>query len=95
MDVVANYVAGEEVVGAFFSHESDNGKAPADDDEGPNRGPEKNNNKKHDRTSTRPSMTTSSLRLGARSLEAPRRGRSSTRCLRSPALPQGRGQPQT
>ena len=35
MDVVANYAAGEEAVGAFFSHENDKGKAPADDNEGP------------------------------------------------------------
>jgi len=47
MDVVANYVAGEEAVGAFFSHKSDKGKVPADDDEGPSRGPKNyNNNKK-------------------------------------------------
>jgi len=42
MDVVSNYAAGEEAVGAFFSHENDKGKAPADDDEGPNRGSKKN-----------------------------------------------------
>ena len=46
MDVAANYAAGEEAVGAFFSHENDKGKAPADNDEGPSRGPKKNNNKK-------------------------------------------------
>ena len=46
MDVVANYAAGEEAVGAFFSQESDKGKAPADDNEGPSGGPKKNNNKK-------------------------------------------------
>jgi hypothetical protein len=46
MDVVANYTAGEEAVGTFFSHESDKGKAPVDDDKGPSRGPKKNNKKK-------------------------------------------------
>jgi hypothetical protein len=46
MDVVANYAAGEEAVGAIFSHENDKGKASADDDEGPSRGPKKSNNKK-------------------------------------------------
>jgi hypothetical protein len=46
MDVVANYATGEEAVGAFFSHESDKGRAPADDDEGLSRGPKKSNNKK-------------------------------------------------
>ena len=46
MDVVANYAAGEEVVGAFFSYEGSKGKAPADDDEGPSRGPKKSKKKK-------------------------------------------------
>jgi len=49
MDVVGNYVAGEEAVGAFFNHENDKGKAPAEDDKGPSRGPKKNNNKKKTR----------------------------------------------
>ena len=46
MDVVANYAASEEAVGAFFNHENDKGKAPADDDEGPSKGPKKNKKKK-------------------------------------------------
>jgi len=46
MDVVANYAAGEEAVGAFFSCEGSKGKSPADDDEGPSRGPKKNKKKK-------------------------------------------------
>jgi len=46
MDVVANYAAGEEAVGAFFSHKRDKGKVLANDDEGSSRGPRKNNNKK-------------------------------------------------
>jgi len=46
MDVVLNYVASEEVVGAFFSQESVKGKATVDDDEGPSRGPKKNKKKK-------------------------------------------------
>jgi len=41
MDMVANYAAGEEAVGAFFSCEGDKGKSPADDNEGPSRGPKK------------------------------------------------------
>ena len=41
MNVVANYVASEEAVGAFFSHESGKGKAPVDDDEGPSKGSKK------------------------------------------------------
>ena len=46
MDVVANYAAGEEAVDTFFNHESGKGKAPADDDEGPNRGSKKSKKKK-------------------------------------------------
>jgi len=46
MDVVANYAAGEEAVGAVFNHEDDKGKAPTDDDEGLSRGPKKNKKKK-------------------------------------------------
>ena len=45
MDIEANYAAGEEAVGAFFNHENDKGKAPADDDEGPRRGLKKNKKK--------------------------------------------------
>ena len=46
MDVVANYTAGEEAVGAFFSYEGRKGKPPADEDEGPSQGPKKNKKKK-------------------------------------------------
>jgi len=49
MDVVANYAAGEEAVGAFFSCEGRKGKSSADDDEGPSRGPKKNKKKKKTR----------------------------------------------
>ena len=46
MDVVANYAAAEEAVGAFFSCEEGKGKLPADDDEGPSQGPKRNKKKK-------------------------------------------------
>jgi len=46
MDVVANNVASEEEVGAFFNHENDKGKAPVDNDDGPSRRPKKNKKKK-------------------------------------------------
>ena len=49
MDVVANYVAGEEAVGAFFSCEGRKGKPPTDDEESPGRGPKKNKKKKKTR----------------------------------------------
>jgi len=45
MDVVANYAAGEEAVGAFFSCEGKKGKQPADEDGTPSRGPKKNKKK--------------------------------------------------
>ena len=46
IDMVANYAAGEEVVGAFFNHEGNKGKAPVDDDEAPSRRSKKGNKKK-------------------------------------------------
>ena len=46
MDVVANYAAREEAVGTFFSCEGGKGKSPADEDEGPSRGPKKSKRKK-------------------------------------------------
>ena len=78
MDVVANYRAIEEAVGVFFSHESDKGKVPADDDEGHNRGSKKNNNNnKKVRQNKRKALSPQS---SIRSLEAPRGG-----CLRQDA----------
>jgi len=46
MDVVANYAAGEEAVGAFFNCEGRKGKQPTDDVKGPSRGPNKSKKKK-------------------------------------------------
>ena len=46
MDVVANYAAGEDAIGAFFSYEGGKGIAPANVDEGPTRGPKKSKKKK-------------------------------------------------
>jgi len=81
MDVVANYAAGEEAVGAFFSCEGGKGKSSADDDEGPSRGPKKNKKiRKHGRSSGKPSTMTSSPPWSARGLEDPQRGLSSTKC---------------
>jgi len=81
MDVVANYAAGEEAVGAFFSCEGGKGKSPADDDEGPSRGPKKNKKKKKARCSSgRPSTTISSPPWSAKGLEDPQRALSSTKC---------------
>jgi len=45
MDVVANYAAGEEAVGAFFSCEGGKGKQPADEDGTSSRGQKKNKKK--------------------------------------------------
>jgi len=49
MDIVANYAAGEEAIGAFFSCEGRKGKLSADDDEGPSLVPKKNKKKKKTR----------------------------------------------
>jgi hypothetical protein len=46
MDVVANYVAGEEAVRAFFNDGKEKGKVRADDVETPSKGPNNSNNKK-------------------------------------------------
>jgi len=56
MDIVANYAVGEEAVGAFFSCEGGKGKSPADDDEGPSRGPKKNKKKKKARSFRREAL---------------------------------------
>ena len=45
MDVVANYAAGEEAVGAFFNSEGKKGKQPIDEDGTPSRGLKKNKKK--------------------------------------------------
>ena len=46
IDMVENYAVGEEVVGAFFSHEGSKEKVLVDDDEGPSRGSKKSKKKK-------------------------------------------------
>jgi len=46
MDVVANYVVGEDAVGALFSDGMDKGKAQADDFDSPSKCLRKNNKKK-------------------------------------------------
>jgi len=77
IDMVANYAASEDAVGAFFNHEGSKGKAPVDDDKGPRR--------KHDRSSGRLTTMISSLLSTIKSLEARRRGPSLTKFSRSPA----------
>jgi hypothetical protein len=87
MDVVANYVAGDEAVGAFFNHESGKGKARADDDEGPSRGSKKSKMKKKTRPIKWESLDDDFVAAFER--KKPRgtqRGPSSIRCSRSPAL---------
>jgi len=49
MDVVANYAAGEEAVGTFFTCEGRKGKQPADEEGTPRRGPKKNKKKQKTR----------------------------------------------
>jgi len=81
MDVVANYAAGEEAVGAFFSCEGRKDKQPAGEDEPPRRGLKKNRrSRKCDSSSRRTSTTTSSPPRSGRSLEAHQMEVSSIRC---------------
>ena len=86
MDIVANYTTGEEAVGAFFSHENDKGKAPADD-EGSSRGPKKNNKKKKAQQNKREVLDDDFIAaVECKKLRGPQRGPSLTRCSRSHAL---------
>jgi len=72
MDVVANYVVGEEAVGAFFSYEGGKGKTTADDD-APAEDPRRTRRRrKHGRSNEKPSTTTSSPSWNVKGLEAPR-----------------------
>ena len=71
MDMVANYVAGEEAVSAFFSHKGSKEKAPVDDNEGPSRGPRRARRRNRDHSSGRPLTMISSLLQSAKSLEVP------------------------
>jgi hypothetical protein len=46
MDIITNFVAGEEAVGAIFSGDQDKGKHKVDDPVSSSRGSKRNNNKK-------------------------------------------------
>jgi hypothetical protein len=46
MDIVTNYAAGEEVVGAIFGGDQDKGKHKDEEPEGSNRGTKRSNRKK-------------------------------------------------
>jgi hypothetical protein len=46
MDIVTNYAAGEEAVGAIFGGDQDKGKRKDEDPESSNRGTKRNNRKK-------------------------------------------------
>jgi len=87
MDVVANYAAGEEAVGAFFSGEGGKGKQPADEEGTPVEGSRRTRrSRKCGSTSRRTSTTISSPPWSGRSLEAPQMEVFSTRCSKSHAL---------
>ena len=89
MDVVANYAAGEDAVKAFFSHESDKGKAPADnDDEGPSRGSQKINNKKKKTRQNKHEALDDDfvVTVKCKKPRGPQRGQSLTRCSKNPTL---------
>jgi len=81
MDVVANYAAGEEAVDAFFSCEGRKGKQPADDDEGPSRGPKKSKKKKKIRPFQREDLDDDLIAAMERKKpRGPQMGASSIRC---------------
>jgi hypothetical protein len=46
MDIITNYVAGEEAVGAIFGGDQDKGKHKNEEPESSNRGAKRNNNTK-------------------------------------------------
>jgi hypothetical protein len=46
MDIVTNYVADEEAIGAIFSGDQDKGKRKDEEHEGSNRGAKRSNRKK-------------------------------------------------
>jgi hypothetical protein len=46
MDIITNYYAGEEAVGAIFGGDQDKGKRKDDEPEGPSQGVRRNNRKK-------------------------------------------------
>jgi hypothetical protein len=46
MDIITNFAAGEEAVGAIFGGDQDRGKQKVDDPMGPSRGSKRNNRKK-------------------------------------------------
>jgi hypothetical protein len=46
MDIITNFAAGEEAVGAIFGIDQDKGKRKKEDPAGSSRGSKRNNNKK-------------------------------------------------
>jgi len=81
MDVVPNYAAGEEAVGAFFSCEGAKGKRPVDEDGTPSRGLKKNKEKHKARQLQQEDFDGNLVApWSGRSLEALQMGVSSIRC---------------
>jgi hypothetical protein len=81
MDVVANYAAGEEAVGAFFSGGKDRGKAQENYVESPRKGLKKNNKKKKAWQGKREVVDDDFVAtVECKSPRGPLRGPSSTRC---------------
>jgi hypothetical protein len=95
MDIITNFAAGEEAVGAIFGGDQDKGKQKVDDPVGSNRGSKRNNRKKkkNHRASPRPRPMSLSLLPSARNLEALPEGVFLTKCSKNRA-PTTRG-PQT
>jgi len=81
MDVVANYAAGEEAVGAFSAVKEGKANSPSMRTRAPVEGPRRTRRRrKPDHSSGKTSMTTSSPPWNAKGLEALRRRASSIRC---------------
>jgi hypothetical protein len=84
MDIITNFTAGEEVIGAIFGSDQNKGKRKEEDPASSSRGSKRNNKKKKiSRANKRPrSMTLSSL-LIVRNLEDPLAGAFSPKCSRN------------
>jgi hypothetical protein len=84
MDIITNFVAGEEAVGAIFGSDQDKGKRKEEDPTGSSWGSKRNKKKKKtSRANKRPRPTTLLPLLIVRNLEDPPAGAFSTKCSRN------------
>jgi hypothetical protein len=85
MDIITNFTAGEEAVGAIFGSDQDKGKRKEEDPASSSRGSKRNNNKKKkiSRANKRPRSMTLSPLLIVINLEDPPAGAFSTKCSKN------------